>query len=150
MKIKNLSVCFADQTNFTKLLNTVGVQETVDKLKQVFILVGDIIVSHHGTIRKYIGDAVMCTFEDPKEAIAAAKEIATQVREEVKDIELVFNVSVATGEVVVTDIGHPSFTMEDVFGKTVNRAAMLMDEARKNESRIALCEETKKHQKQHF
>jgi adenylate cyclase len=144
MKLKTLSVCFADQTNFNKLLETVGELETVDKLKQAFHKIGDIVVRHHGTIRKYIGDAVMFTFEEPKEAIAAANEIATQIREQVQGIELVFTVSVATGEVIVTDIGHPSFTMEDVFGKIVNHAAMLMEEAEKSGTRVAFCDETKK------
>jgi class 3 adenylate cyclase len=63
---------------------------------------------------------------------------------EVGDITLRFNIGIATGDVMLVQIGHPTYMVEDILGKTVNRAAILSREAGKGDSGVALCEETKK------
>jgi class 3 adenylate cyclase len=87
---------------------------------------GDSIMKYGGQIRKYLGDTILFTFTDLRQAVCAAKEIASNYRREVNSLTLRYNVAIATGEVFVGKIGHPSYLVEDVMGEVVNRAAMLV------------------------
>jgi class 3 adenylate cyclase len=143
MDKRKMSVCFADLNNFRLLVDTLGIEKTYENLQEAFLVAGDKIVQHGGVIRKYIGDTILFSFDDPHDAVAAANEIAGYLNE-VGDMTLRFNVGVATGEVATVVLGHPSLLVVDILGKTVNRAAILSREAGKGSSGVALCEETKK------
>lgn len=138
-----MTVGFADLTNFRLLVDSVGIEDTFQYLQEAFRVVGDKIVAHGGRIQKYIGDTILFTFDDVKKGVAAANEMAGYLKE-VGDITLRFNIGIATGEVMVVKLGHPSHVVEDILGKTVNRAAILSREAGKGDTGVALCEETKK------
>jgi adenylate cyclase len=138
-----LSVGFADMTNFRLLVDSVGIEDTYRYLQDAFKVAGDKIIEHRGKIRKYIGDTILFTFENAKDAVSAAHEIAGYLKE-IGDITLRFNIGIATGEVIVVKIGHPAYMVEDILGKTVNKAALLSREAGKGDSGVALCEETKR------
>ena len=146
MKKQNMAVGFADLTNFVKLIDTVGSEKTIEFLQEAFKVAGDSIIKFGGQIRKYIGDSILFTFTDPHQAVCAAKEIASGYRREINSLTLRFHVAVATGEVFVGKIGHPSYLVEDVMGEIVNQAAMLMKEAAKSESGVVLCHETKNYE----
>jgi adenylate cyclase len=143
MKKMRLTVGFADLTNFRLLVNSVGIEETFDCLQDAFKVVGEKILEHGGRIRKYIGDTILFTFDNAKEGVAAANEMAGYLKE-VGDITLRFNIGMATGEVMLVSIGHPSYLVEDILGKAVNKAALLSREAAKGDCGVVLCEETKK------
>lgn len=142
MTRERLSICFADISHWLKLTRAVGDERAVEVLQELLKFAGDVILTHGGTIRKYIGDAVLFTFPTPPQAVSAAREMV-QYRKEVEGVDLRFHVSIAAGEVLLTQIGHPSFLLEDVMGETVNRAALLLREAGKTETGIAMCEATK-------
>ena len=144
MDRQRLSVCFADLTNWVRLVEAAGDEGAVALLQEIFQETGDSIVQYDGRIRKYIGDAVLFTFTDPRQAIAAAHEIAAQ-RREAYGLELRRRVGVATGDVLVVSLGHPSLVLEDIMGATVNRAALLIRDAGRSELGVALCEETQKY-----
>ena len=145
MNKQYMSIGFADLAHFVKLLEAVGEERTIEYLQEAFKAAGDAIVRHGGQIRKYIGDMILFTFTDPRQAVQAAREIATGYKQKVGAITLRFNVAVATGEVLVCQIGHPSHLIEDVMGTTVNRAALLLREAAQMGSGVALCDETEKY-----
>lgn len=138
-----MSVAFADMTNFHKLMMAVGAERTIEVLQDGLRVVGDAILKHGGQIRKYIGDALFFTFPTPQQAIDAAQEIV-KCQREIEGLSLRYHVAIATGQAVVTKIGHPSYLIEDIMGETVNRAALLLREAGKTETGIALCEETQR------
>jgi class 3 adenylate cyclase len=146
MKKQNMVVGFADLTNFAKLVDAVGSEQAIAFLQDAFKIAGDSIIKFGGQIRKYIGDTILFTFTDARQAICAAKEISSVYRRTVNSLTLRYNVAVATGEVLVGQIGHPSYLVEDVMGEVVNRAAILVKEAAKNEAGIALDNETKKYE----
>lgn len=146
MEKQNMSVGFADLTNFRLLVDTVGSEKTVEYLQEAFKVAGDKIINYGGKIHKYIGDTILFTFDDPNNAVSAAKEIAGYIKE-VGSITLRFNIGIATGEVLIVKIGHPSYLVDDILGETVNRAAILSREAGKSESGVAFCEETMKWEK---
>ncbi len=145
MEKQTLSACFADMANYSRLVDTVGSEEGMEILQDAFQVVGDIIVESDGKIRKYIGDAILFTFADPHRAIAAAREISATYHRTVGTLNLRYCIGVATGEVLVGQIGHPSRLVVDVMGATVNHAARLAKEAFRTESGVVLCEETKKY-----
>ncbi len=115
----------------------------VGLLQDIFTDIGDIIVKNDGKIRKYIGDAMLFTFADPQNAVNAVKEIA-KLRKIIDEMEVETHVTAATGEVLVTQIGHKTRKIEDIFGSTVNTAAKLLKIASANESNYALCPDTQK------
>ena len=143
MNMQKLTVCFSDITNFSRIMESFNEEKSVALLQEVFTDIGDIIEKNGGEIRKYIGDAMLFTFADPKNAVAAVKEIA-QVRKILDEFEVETHVTAATGEVLVAEIGHKTNRIEDIFGNTVNIAARLLKTASANESNYALCPDTQK------
>jgi len=144
MEKKRLSVGFADLTHYAKLFERMSAEEAVGILQERLEAAGEVISRHGGEIQKYVGDAILFTFEEPSSAVAAARELAALPSREVEGLSLRYHAAVATGEVVCATVGHPSHRVEDLFGATVNRAAHLLGEAARNESGVALCEETRK------
>jgi adenylate cyclase len=144
MEKRSISVGFADIRNFMRLADEIGTEKAIGVLQDALVLVGDAIVNHGGQIRKYMGDAILFTVSDPREAVNVAREIA-QYRRDVGSATISYYVAIATGEVTIAQIGHPSYVVEDIFGETVNRAAILLSEARESEKGIALCQETQKY-----
>ena len=146
MQKETLTVGFADLANFARLIKAVGSEKALEVLQEGFKFVGDAILAHNGKIRKYIGDTTLFTFEDPKEAITTAKEIAQGFNREIDGVPIRYNVGLATGEVFVREVGHPSYLVEDVMGSVVNQAATLIREASKSKSGLALCSATLEHE----
>jgi len=138
------SVGFADLAGFGAATRALGDEAAVTLLDEAFAAAGEAITARGRRIRKYVGDSILFTFIHPQSAAAAAAEIAASFRREVADTVVRFRVSVATGEVVVAIVGHPSWRVEDVFGETVNRAAWLLDEAARSPSGVALDDETRR------
>jgi adenylate cyclase len=142
---QTLSIGFADLSNYIRLINAVGAEKAIDVLQEAFTVAGDAILRNGGQIRKYIGDAVLFTCPDPRQAARIAETIASGFRRQVDGVRVRFNVGVATGEVWVGEIGHPAHRAEDVLGEAVNRAALLVRQASQGESGVALDDETRKH-----
>ncbi len=139
-----LSVGFADLHQFLSLISTVGWEETLVILQDAVSVVGDLIVQHGGHIRKYLGDAVLFSFDDPTQAVRAARAIALY-RNVAQGQTVRFYVGVATGEVFETEFGHPSNRTPDIFGQPVIRAIELIKAAKASPDGVALCETTQKH-----
>lgn len=144
MERRTLSVGFADMSGYQKLWEVASEEEALALLQERLKGIGDAILGHGGQIRKYIGDAVLFTFEDRAAAASAAREIAGAPPREVNGLTIRNHVAVVTGEVLLTLVGHPSYLIEDILGPTVNRAAILLRQAAKSGSGLALCEETRR------
>jgi len=139
-----MCVGFADLSHFDRLVTTMGDEKAIEILQEALQAAGDAITRHSGRILKYIGDALLFSLADPHDAISAAREIAAY-RRQAGALTLGYRVSIATGEVIVAEIGHPSYVVEDILGETVNRAAKLLRQAAQSDTGIALCEETQKY-----
>jgi adenylate cyclase len=139
-----LTIGFSDLSHFTRALSELGVDRSLELLQRMYETAGDEIASAGGTLRKYMGDAIMFTFTDPAKAVEAAHAIASGFEHREAGLVLLPHVGVATGRVVMAEIGHSSLRLVDVFGPAVNTAARLIKEAYKAKDRVALCEETRK------
>ena len=139
MEKKNLTVCLVDIAGFMKKMASKEEEEVINELQGFYEKVGDIIVNNNGRIVKYIGDAILFTFKDVKEAKAAADLIR---KEKISECEI--RLSMATGNVFEGEFGHSKLRLNDVFGRTVNLAATLLGKAEKSYSYLIMDDETRK------
>lgn len=61
----NMAVMFTDIRGFTKMSETLSVDDVVRILNDYFSIAATAVHSNNGRINKFIGDAVMAVFEDP-------------------------------------------------------------------------------------
>ncbi len=143
---RTLAVGFADLESYHKYVMAKGGEAAIQLLSETFRLAGDIILAHSGRIIKYIGDGILFVLSDPAQSEVVARSITECFFREFEEGTLRFCAAIATGEVTLARIGHPSFQVDDIFGPTVNRAARLLKEISKNTdgTRYLLCEETQK------
>ncbi len=133
------SVLFSDVRGFTTLTEQLGPHDVVDLLNQHFEAMTEEIVACGGTIDKFIGDAVMAVFGDPgrpraddaRRCVQAAIAMV-QRRRALNEaalargaVALNIGVGVATGNVVMGNIGSPRRMNYTVIGDAVNVASRL-------------------------
>src|SRR5579863_1698790 len=131
MEKRVLTVGFADLSYYAKLFELLPPEQAVGVLLDAVTAAGEAIVSGGGTLRKYIGDAILFTFDDARRAVEAANAVAGSFDREVGALAIRYQVALATGEVLLVRLGHPALVIDDVLGATVNRAARLLAEARR-------------------
>jgi class 3 adenylate cyclase len=123
-------VFFCDCHNFSRLMNELG-ESSIHFVDRMYRECGDCIVTRGGRIVKYMGDAILAVFDgDGAEgAVAAAMcarsvyrrliaEAGTTTRSEME-------VGLSFGPLVEGVVGHPTHQGWDVFGETVNEAAVI-------------------------
>jgi class 3 adenylate cyclase len=141
-----VSIVRVDMRGSTQLVNAIDVDAMVALMNQYFALMTDILFRYEGTIDRFDGDAVVGFFgapeshpDDPLRAvrtgIAMLREFDTVLadwrrRQAIPDA-LGVGVGIATGEVVVGNIGSAKRLHYTVSGPTANLAARLMAKAPK-------------------
>src|SRR5215469_13647842 len=80
-KQKKLLVAFCDLTNYAKISRKVDETEVFMYLSNLYEIIGEIIESSCGQVIKFIGDAVLITFEenDIDKGIVALKRLKTEI-----------------------------------------------------------------------
>lgn len=111
-----LAVGFADLAGSTRLADRLTFGQIADLLSQFEETASTIVTRHGGRVVKLIGDEILFSADDPRQAARMAWAIAQGVRD-IPDLPSV-RVGVAAGEVLRRD--------GDVFGPPVNRAARLV------------------------
>jgi PAS domain S-box-containing protein len=148
-----VTVLFCDLRGFTALSETLGAQGTVQMLNAYFTEMVGAIQKHHGTIDKFIGDAVMAVFGAPvaNEAHAAfACEAALEMRAALRRFnaaqasrygaDLKIGVGLATGKVIAGNLGSQERVEYTVVGPTVNLASRL-ESLTKEKGMTVLCDQ---------
>ena len=124
-------VMFADIRRFARLFVSEDTQ-LIDFIQKYYELSGDRIVEKGGRIIKYIGDSIFSVFPAAQEEAAVRCAIDTErafnalVKELNLDPEVGLDSGINSGELYMGVFGHRSLQNEDVFGNTVNEAAMLV------------------------
>ncbi|MGH7092493.1 MAG: adenylate/guanylate cyclase domain-containing protein, partial [Stellaceae bacterium] len=124
--------------NFTTLSEGLGARDTVNLLNDYFAEMVGVVIQHGGILDKYIGDAIMALFgapfgkpDDADRALAVANGMLIALRDLNRQFRdrgrpaLKIGVGVATGEVVVGNIGSPLRMEYTVIGDRVNIASRL-------------------------
>ena len=133
-----LTVCFADIAGFTTLAESAPPDELVRHLGRYFDEMTRVIDASGGTIDKFIGDAVMAFWGAPMpapdhaaracEAAVLLQRTLTALRESAETPWLAglhARVGVASGTVLVGNVGTPERFNYTVMGDTVNLASRL-------------------------
>lgn len=118
LQIRALAMLFTDLKASTQLYERVGDLKALALVREHFAILHDVVAKHDGAVVKTIGDAVMATFVEPRQAALAAVQMhraMTRVRPE----ELQLKVGLHLGPCVAID----SNARLDFFGQTVNIAA---------------------------
>jgi adenylate cyclase len=137
-KAQNVTILFCDIRDFTSLSEELGARGTVSLLNEYFAVMVEVISRHGGVLDKYIGDAIMALFgapfakpHDADNALAVANDMIVSLRALNQrritrgQQPIAIGVGVATGEVVLGNIGSPSRMEYTVIGDSVNLASRL-------------------------
>jgi adenylate cyclase len=154
-KAQNVTILFSDVRNFTGLSEAMGARGTVSMLNEYFGEMVDVVIRNGGILDKYIGDAIMALFgapfnkpEDAEHAVTVANGMLVKLRDlnvrrhaqgkQVIDI----GVGLATGEVVVGNIGSPTRMEYTAIGDSVNLASRLEGANKYYHTKVLLDENT--------
>lgn len=134
--LTSATILFTDIRDFTKLTEHIGAQAVVTILNDYFSRMVDIIFDHHGTLDKFIGDAIMGLWgvpvgriDDNFHAIAAALEMQNELfyfnlsQKKKGRTMLKMGAGINLGEVVAGNIGSPKRMEYTVIGPSVNLAS---------------------------
>lgn len=134
-----LTVLFSDIRGFTTMSETTPPEKIVEMLNIHFSVMAGIILKHHGTIDKYIGDAIMAFWGAPvkiddhaEKAVLAAVEMLKGVSEVNKtlkelgfDHEVKIGIGINTGVATIGNIGSEQKKNYTVVGDTINISSRL-------------------------
>ncbi len=127
---KDLTVLFIDIVGFTSLSEKHTPDEIIEVLNSFFSITSHIIRIHTGDIDKFIGDCVMATFIDARDAVDTAKEILHDALPGLNASlrarglpEINVRVGINSGNLVQGDIGSEDRKDMTVIGDVVNTAS---------------------------
>jgi class 3 adenylate cyclase len=131
--VSRLCFMFTDLTGSTALYQRVGQARAFRIVQEQFAILGGVVAEHRGAIVKTIGDAIMATFSDPVDAIAAGLAIQREIRHldlrGEADPSTLVRVGIHQGPCVAVTLNDRL----DYFGTTVNIASRVEHEARGGE-----------------
>ena len=121
LTIKDITFLFTDLKGSTELYDRIGDTNAYFLVGQHFETLGQAITANSGSIVKTIGDAVMATFENPADAVAAALAMMEGIKEFNKGISeaLELKIGIHRGHSIAVTLNDRI----DCFGQTVNIAA---------------------------
>ncbi len=134
---REITVLFSDIRGFTTLSETRSPEYIVALLNRYFTMQVEIVFKHHGTLDKFIGDAIMAFWGAPvsdpehaRHAVAAAIEMAEALerfKRELTDLGADFDIGIGlhTGPAVVGFIGSNERLDYTAIGDTVNLASRI-------------------------
>lgn len=158
-----MSVFFSDLRGFTQMCEGLTPDTAVRFLNRYFALMAQVIQERQGIIDKYIGDSVMAywgqPFAEASRHAALCCEAALDQRARLDDFradlpnvlgvrhglpEVEARMGIATGEVLVGNIGSETARGYTVIGDTVNLASRLEQANKFYGTRILVSAETRK------
>jgi len=138
-----ITVLFADVASFTTFAESAPPEKVVAFLNELFGVMTEVVFRHGGTVDKFIGDCVMALFGAPSastdhaaRALAAAEdmhrfvEAASPEWREKYGVQAQLAIGVASGSVLVGNLGSSTRMEYTAIGDVVNVAARLEGLAR--------------------
>ena len=154
-KLKELTVFFSDVADFTAITEDLAPNELTIQLSEYFNVMTKAIAEHQGTVDKYIGDAVMAFWGAPvdlpdhallacRAALACQRELDTLSARwrAAGKYEFRTRIGLATGEVVVGNVGSDQRLNYSVIGDPVNLASRLEGLNKQYKTNVLISEDT--------
>lgn len=135
------TVFFSDIRGFTSFSETHDPKEVMDLLNNLLDYQVNIIKKYDGDIDKFIGDSVMAIFKGNNKEINAIKASYEIQRQWITD-KVFIGIGIATGRVIVGNIGSSERKEAATIGDIVNTASRLCSHAKPKE--LVICESTYK------
>ena len=158
-----MTVLFTDLVGFTTLGENLTPGGLVNVINRYFTLMAECVRAEKGIIDKFIGDAIMAYWGPPfvaeeEQAAAACRaalrqtEALARFRKELPELmglrknvpEINLRIGLATGEVIVGNIGSDTARSYTVMGDVVNLASRLESANNVYGTRILVSEETQR------
>jgi adenylate cyclase len=137
---------FADLRGFTRITESIGVQNVVEMLNEYFSVLTEAAYQHDGTIFNMAGDSLLVGFNVPfpqPDAAARAWRAAMDMVARFAPVSAAWRaqygvatgigIGICRGEAIIGNVGSPHFMSYTVIGNTVNVAARLMQMAQADE-----------------
>ena len=145
-EMREVTVLFLDIRGFTALAERLPPREVVSLLNEYFEAMIEVVFKHHGTVNKFMGDAVMAVFgapfaidDAPMRAVRAAVEIEqasaaiSLARKQAGQPVVAVGIGINTGSAVAGNVGSERRMEYTVIGDEVNLAQRLEALAREGE-----------------
>ncbi|KRA50685.1 CHASE2 domain-containing protein [Devosia sp. Root635] len=132
--VREMTVMFSDVRNFTALSERTAPADLVTMLNRLFAGLGAAIVAHHGTIDKFMGDAIMAFWNAPVDVPRHARhacEAALDMRAALRALNaqqaepVAIGIGISTGPALVGNMGFEARFDYSCIGDTVNVASRL-------------------------
>lgn len=153
------TILFSDIWNYTSMAESRPLEETIGQLNEVYKKLGRVIINNRGTLMTYLGDAMMAVFgsdenfevysgNHAEQAVRAALEMMEAMSELNKEWnqrrfpQLKLGIGVATGEVMVGDVGVTGHREFAAMGDTTNVASRIEKLTRELGVHLLINEET--------
>lgn len=145
---ENVTVCFTDMVDFTKLAADMGPKKLIEELNTIFTAFDNIIEKHGCERIKTIGDSYMTVCGLPGANPAHAENIIRSAVEMIhflekknleSEIDWQMRVGIHSGRVIAGVVGTKKY-LYDVFGDTINTASRM--ESASEPMRINISENT--------
>lgn len=130
---KEITIFFSDIRAFTQISEKLSPKELIEFLNRYMEPMSKVIVKHHGTIDKFIGDAIMAYWNAPLDtkdhadvALKASLEQLEILKELNKELEeenlprIDIGIGLNTGEAIVGEMGSSLRSDYTVIGDTIN------------------------------
>ena len=156
-EVRTLTVLFTDIRDFTTYTERHPPQEVVHMLREYLTRMADQVITHQGTLDKFIGDAVMAIFGAPvalPDHAERACRAALAMIAELRQLETKWaaegrepfrmGIGINTGEMVVGNLGSEQLFDYTVVGDGVNLGARLesLNKEYKTDKPIIISEST--------
>jgi len=115
----SLAILFADISGSTRLYETLGDKEALERIERCLSILCALSRQHQGEIVKTIGDEIMCAFPDAGSAFCAARAMQTEMAMQLISgkLPLYIHIGMHYGPAIRDE--------NDIFGDAVNIAARL-------------------------
>ncbi len=150
---RRVTILMSDLRGFTTLTESLAPAQVVSLLNGYLGRMAEVIQSHGGTIDEFLGDAILAFFgapasrdDDAERAVAAGVAMQLAMRDVnranreagLPDVEM--GIGIATGDVIVGNIGSEKRTKYGAVGSPVNLAGRIESYTLGGE--VLVCEET--------
>jgi adenylate cyclase len=154
---ETVTVLFSDVRGFTELSENLPPEQVVEILNFYFTKMTEAVHKHHGTVDKFIGDAIMAIWGAPVRSAAHAIDAvnaAVDMMQKLKEVNAWMNeknypplkigVGINTGEAILGSVGSEQKADYTVIGDTVNVASRLEGITKQYGCEIIISENTKR------